>query len=124
MREPLYTDEQHEREHLRFTVTRDGDRCAVEVFARLNALNGPPLRDRLRFEVDEGAKWITIDLAGVDEIDRDVLGSLYSVAIFAAKKGGAITIRDAKPHVIVGFQKWKVSHAFTFAVSNAEVAHG
>lgn len=114
-----YTPEQHEREHLRFTCTRDGERLTVRVYARINALNARPIRDRVLPEIDDGAKWITIDLSQVESIERRYFGELLSIAQHARRVGGAVTILDTRPDVFAAFESYGLMRAFTFAYSRA-----
>lgn len=114
-----YTPEQHEREHLRFTCARDGEQLTLTVLSRINALNAKPLRDRALPEIDDGAKWVTLDFANVDGIERRSLGELLSIAQHARRLGGAVTIRDARPSVIDVFLENGLARPFTFARSSA-----
>jgi anti-anti-sigma regulatory factor len=113
----MYTPEQHEREHLRFTCKREGERFTVRVLARINALNAQPIRDRVLLEIQDGAKWITIDLRDVEEIEKRYFGELLSIAQHAKSKGGAATILDAQPDVYDAFLLYGLARPFTFAIS-------
>lgn len=110
-----YTPEQHEREHLRFTCTRNGEQLTVRVFAKINALNAQPIRDRVLPEIGDGARWITIDLAEVESIERRYFGELLSIAQHARRAGGAVTILDARAVVLTAFREYGLAAAFTFA---------
>lgn len=100
-----------------YTVDRDGERMTLTVTSRINALNAVPIRQRALQEIADGARWITIDLAACDAIEKRHFGDLLSIAQHARRAGGAVTVLDANPQVYRAFHDWGVASAFTFATS-------
>jgi anti-anti-sigma regulatory factor len=112
-----------DRENFRFTCTRDGEQLTVRVLAKINALNVRPLRDRVLPEIADGAKWITIDMAGVESIEKRYFGELLSIAQHARGKGGAVTLLDARPDIITAIRQYGIAPAFTFAFRGSAFSH-
>lgn len=117
MKPALMTPEQHERHHLCFITKRDGDRLAVEVTSRLIATNAYDLRNRVSIAIEDGVKFVAIDLAQADDVDTKGFGALLSIARATMKRGGSTTILNAQPDVLALFEYHHIASQFTFATS-------
>lgn len=70
----------------------------------LDAYTGPQLRDELTEAVDEGARWLVLDMAQVEYIDSVGLGIIVGAAKRTVARGGNLAVVASRPNVLRVFE--------------------
>jgi len=70
----------------------------------LDAYTGPQLREGLAQAVDEGARWLVLDMAQVEYIDSVGLGIIVGAAKRARERQGNLAVIAARPNVLRVFE--------------------
>lgn len=72
----------------------------VCVSGELDQATVPELRERLSSLLDEGARWLLLDMRELEFIDSSGLGVLIAAARRAGEAGGEVTVVCARPNVL------------------------
>ena len=82
-----------------------GDEGALfRLEGELDAYTGPPLRDDLGRAIEEGARWLFVDLSAVQYIDSVGLGILVGAAKRAVEQEGNLAVLGPPPQVLRVFE--------------------
>jgi anti-sigma B factor antagonist len=76
---------------------RDGDAADVVVSGELDMYTAPQLRERLVTLASEGARYVTVDLAGVNFVDSTALGVLVGGLKRLRQFDGDLRLRSPQP---------------------------
>ncbi|MBU0608581.1 MAG: STAS domain-containing protein [Armatimonadetes bacterium] len=79
----------------------------VKVFApvgELDAYTGPELREELTTALDEGVRWLVLDMARVEYIDSVGLGIIVGAAKRTAERAGNLAVVASRPNVLRVFE--------------------
>jgi anti-sigma B factor antagonist len=66
----------------------------------LDAHTGPQLRDELTAALDEGTRWVVLDMGAVEYIDSVGLGIIVGAAKRAAMEQGNLAVVAPRPNVL------------------------
>ncbi|MGI5241837.1 STAS domain-containing protein [Dactylosporangium sp. CA-139066] len=84
---------------------RPGRGCVVvQAGGVLDLATTPDVRERLQQAVDEGARHVVLDLAGVRLIDSTALGMIVWLHKQLVQDGGGVCIAGARPMVRTVFE--------------------
>ena len=70
----------------------------------LDAYTGPQLREELTGAVEEGVRWLVLDMARVEYIDSVGLGIIVGVGKRTAEQGGDLAVVAPRPNVLRVFE--------------------
>jgi anti-sigma B factor antagonist len=91
----------------RVNIARRALHDEVAVFApagELDAYTGPQLREDLGAALDEGVRWLVLDMARVEYIDSVGLGIIVGAAKRTAERAGNLAVVAARPNVLRVFE--------------------
>lgn len=91
----------------RVNIARRALHDEVAVFApagELDAYTGPQLREDLATALDEGVRWLVLDMTRVEYIDSVGLGIIVGAAKRTAERAGNLAVVAARPNVLRVFE--------------------
>ena len=104
-------------------ITKEQDSVTIKPDTDIVASMANAFRTELKGLIDEGARAVTIDLAGVKMVDSVGLGVFIATHNTLHQGGGQLTVSNASDDIVVLLKTMRLDQHFTVLALEKEMCH-